>query len=118
MDRGDGRLDLVLADAPAGDRVVEEREPFGDGNRVPAGPILVGQRDQGAIGRRSGRAAGIDQEHQGEQPGDLGVIGQQAPRHPRQADRLVRQLGSMELCSTTAGIALVEDEVQDPQHEP
>ena len=60
MDRGDGRLDLVLADAPAGDRVVEERQPLGDGDRVPAGPILVGQRDEGAIGVvRAGRRASI-----------------------------------------------------------
>ncbi len=48
------------------------------------------------------------QEHQREQPVDLGVVHQRS-QLPRQSDRLGREID-------VAGIALVEDEVQHPHH--
>ena len=48
------------------------------------------------------------QEHQGEQPVDLGVV-HQGSELPGQSDRLGREID-------VAGIALVEDEVQHPHH--
>jgi hypothetical protein len=48
------------------------------------------------------------QQHQGEQPVDLGVV-HQGSQLPGQSDRLGREID-------VAGIALVEDEVQHPHH--
>ena len=48
------------------------------------------------------------EEHQGEQPVDLGVVHQDG-QLPGQSDRLGREID-------VAGISLVEDEVQHPHH--
>ena len=48
------------------------------------------------------------EEHQGEQPVDLGVV-DQGSQLPGQSDRLGREID-------VAGVALVEDEVQHPHH--
>ena len=67
--------------------------PSAIGAAVPARAVLLGQRDQRAVGAGAGRAAGIGEQHQREQPGDLAVVGQ--PRRvqlPGQPDRLGGQL--------------------------
>ena len=43
---------------------------------VPPGAVLLGERDQLARGAGAGRAAGVGQQHEGQQPGRLGVVGQ------------------------------------------
>ncbi len=53
-------------------------------------------------------AAGMVEQHQGEQPLHLGVV-HQGGQLPGQANRLGREID-------VAGVALVEDEVQHPHH--
>jgi hypothetical protein len=62
------------------------------------------------------RTPRVDQQHQSEESRDLAVVGQQPVRHPRQADRLVRELRAVQLGAAAARVALVEDQVQDAEH--
>ena len=79
---------------PIGARVsvaVDQRDALGDRAAVPARAVLLGERDA-ARRRRPVRAgaAGVGQQHQREQPGDLAVVGQQPVQLAGQPDRLVR----------------------------
>src|SRR5206468_899594 len=47
--RGDGRLELVGADRGPGQGRGDQGNTLGDGGGVPAGPVLLGQRDQAAV---------------------------------------------------------------------
>ena len=78
--------------------------------------ILLGERDQGAVVADAGRPAGVGQEHQREQTGDLAVVGQEAPQLARQPDPLRAQLDPLERRTRARGVALVEDQVQDVEH--
>ena len=75
---------------------VIRRDPLGDGRRVPAAAVLLGERDQRAVRAGPRRTAGVGQQHQREQPGDLAVVGQALAQLPGQADRLARQLDPMQ----------------------
>ena len=66
-------------------------------------------------GSGAGPVPGVDEEHQREQPGDLAVVGQRRVEGPGQADRLLGEIDAMQLRPGRAGVALVEDQVQDPQ---
>ncbi|GIU90476.1 MAG: hypothetical protein KatS3mg010_1575 [Acidimicrobiia bacterium] len=61
--------------------------------RVPAGPVLLGERHE-RTARPGARPAAscLGQQHQREQPGDLAVVGQRTVQHPRQPDRLRREV--------------------------
>jgi hypothetical protein len=52
--------------------------------------ILFRKRDQLACWVASCRASGVDQQHESEQTGHLGVVGERSLQHPRQPDGLVR----------------------------
>ena len=70
--RGDRRLQLVGADrrrarAPRCTSV----DALGDRRPVPAAAVLLGERDQLAVRAGARGAAGVGQQHQREQPGDL-----------------------------------------------
>ena len=58
---------------------------------------------------------GVDEEHQGQQPGHLAVAGQRRVERPREADGLLGQVDPDQGGSGGAGVALVEDQVQDPE---
>ena len=55
------------------------------------------------------------QQHQRQQPGRLGFIGEERDHDPCQADRLGAQLTPDQRVARRRRVALVEDEVQDPQ---
>ena len=56
------------------------------------------------------------QQHQREQPPHLGVVGHQPRQQLAEADRLVAQLLADEAIALGGRVALVEDQVHDPQH--
>ena len=84
---------------------------------VPAEAVLLGQRDQRAVGALACAAARLGQQHQRQQPRDLAVCGQQRVRHPRQADRLARELAPLKPLAGRRGVALVEHQVEHVQHD-
>ena len=64
---------------------------LGDQLAVPAAAVLLVQRHQLAAGDPD-RAARLGEQHQRQQPGDLGDVGQQAAQDPGQPDRLGGEL--------------------------
>ena len=108
MERGDRRLRLVFAEPIARERRLDDVDSLSDERGVPLAAILLGERHDASVGSGAAAAAGMVQEHQGEQAVDLGVVGQ-GSQLPGQTDRLGRQID-------VAGVALVEDEVQHPHH--
>ena len=77
----------------------EQRRPASDQPPIPERPILFGERDHVAVGGRPGGPPGIDQEHEGEQPGHLRVARELAVDHGREPDRLVGQVDALELAT-------------------
>jgi hypothetical protein len=51
----DGGLGLELAEPVAAQRGLQERDALGDERGVPAGAVLLGQRDQAAVAPGPGR---------------------------------------------------------------
>ena len=91
MERGDRRLRLVLAEPAASERGLGDADPLGDELGVPPAPVLVGERHDASVRSGAAAAAGMVQEHQGEQPVDLGVV-HQGGQLPGQPDRLGREV--------------------------
>ena len=83
---------------------------------IPEVPILFRERDQLAVRPGAGRAAGIGQQHQRQQPSDL-AIGREEPMHgPRQPDGLVRQIAAVQGCPDAAGVAFVENQIENVEN--
>ena len=68
-------------------------------------------------GAGAGRAAGVGQQHEGQQPGHLAVAGDQPVELAGQPDGLGRQLGPHQLRPRRGRVALVEDEVEHMEHD-
>ena len=108
MQGGDRGLRLVLAKPVACQRGLQDGHALGDQPGVPARAVLPVERDETTVGRRPRGAPGVVQQHQGEEPGDFRLVGQ-CRELPGDPDRLGRQIH-------VAAVALVEDEVEHPQH--
>ena len=73
-----------------------------------AGTVLLAQRDQ-LIVDHARIPARVVQQHEGEQPVHLGLVGHQLSEQPPEPDRLGGEIRPI-------GVALVEDEVDDREH--
>ncbi len=108
MQRGDRRLDRVLAATAEREGTVQRRPSLLDLALVPERAVLLGQQHHGAVGE-AGLAAAVVQLHQRQQGVDLGLVGHQFDQRPPQPDRLGGEL-------VATAVALVEDQVDDRQH--
>jgi hypothetical protein len=115
VDRGDRGLELVRPEILAPERPLDQRAPLGDPPPVPPRPVLVLEGDERAVVVQAGLAAAVLEQHQREQPLDLGDPRQQLVEHPREPDRLRAQVRPDQ---RPAGgrVALVEHQVQHRQH--
>ncbi len=59
VEGGDRRLQLIWTNRRLCQRLADEGEALGDGLRVPQPAVLLGERDQGAVGPNACRATGI-----------------------------------------------------------
>ena len=73
-DRG---LELVGAGLVSAQTAADDRLAFFDPSPVPACAILVAEQHERAVGSRARRASGFGQEQQGEQAGNLRLVGHQ-----------------------------------------
>jgi hypothetical protein len=108
VERGDGRLGLVLAPPVLGEGGLQDLDAFCDEAGVPPSPVLLGERDDPAVRSGAAAPASVMQQHQGQEPIDLGVT-HRCRELPGQPDRLGSQVD-------LARVALVEHEVQHPHH--
>lgn len=82
VERGDGRLCLVLAELVLREGGLKDGDSVPDELGLPLPPVLLGERHDPAIGAGATAAAGVVQQHQGEQTVEFGVVdqGRQLPR--------------------------------------
>ena len=66
--------------------------------------------------RHAGMAPRLGMEHQCEQAGNLRILALKTADHPSEPDRFMRQIVATEFGPGAAGVALVEDQVQDVQN--
>jgi hypothetical protein len=114
--RGDGGLQLVRADVPAGQCLLGQRGTLSYLAVVPQRAVLLGERYQAAVWPRARGAACVGEQHQGEQAGYLSLVRGQAVQPAGEPDRLVGQGGHGDRVAVTGGVALAEDQVEDVQH--
>ena len=110
------RLQLIGAHRAARQRFADEGHAFRDRLAVPPQAILFRQRDQLAFGSRARIAAGIGQQHQGEETGDFSLGRQQMVQRARQSNRFVGQVGAQQIAAAAAGVSLVEDQIEHVQN--
>lgn len=115
LDRG---LELVRARPPAAQAPPHELEPLRDERRVPRRPVLLGQRDEGPVGRDPGGPARVHEQHEREQPHDLLVVGHELHEEPPEPDRLRAQVRAHEALAGARGVPLGEHEVHDREDRP
>ena len=116
MECRDRRLELVRPDPPHPHRPVEQLPPLVDPGPVPARAVLVLEQHELAARPRPRLAPRVVEEHQRQQPEDLGLVGHQRREDPGQADRLRRTARAGPAVAGRRVVALVEDEVEHPQH--
>ncbi len=83
--------------APFGSVAPRSATPSSISARSHMRSILLVQRDQLAVGAAAGVAARVRQQHQREQPGHLGFVGQQPVKQAPQAQRLGGQIAALQL---------------------
>ena len=108
MQRRDRGLGLELAEPVLREGGLQDPDPVGDRPGVPERAILLGQRDQGTRRGEPRRPTDVMQQHQRQQPRDLGV-GDRGMEPTGQPDRLLDEVH-------VPRVALVEDQVEHPQH--
>ena len=117
VQRGDRPLELVAADAASAERSVDQGRSLGDLCGVPPRPVLIGQQDQVAGGRGAGRAPAVVQQHQTDCGQHIRLVRHQVQQAASQTDRLGGQLATHQLVTVGCRVSLVEDEVDDAQHD-
>jgi hypothetical protein len=104
----DRRLHDVGAAAAERQRAVEDRPALRDLLDVPERAILVAEEDDGVVGEARLAPRVVDQ-HQGQQPLHLRLVGHQPGERAAEPDRLAGELAA-------AAVPLVEDQVHDREH--
>src|SRR5512143_1265591 len=107
--------DLVATRRHAGGQTLAHQlMALGDQRRIPGPTVLLGKGCQFAARRKPGRAAGLDEQHQRQESGDLTVLRQEDTDEATKADRFGGQLPTYGL-GVGAGrqVALIEDEEED-----
>ena len=85
--------DLVATRShPGGQALAHQPVPLGDHCRVPGPTVLLVEGDQFAARRNPGGAAGLDEEHERQEPGHLTVVRHQGPDEASEPDRLGGQV--------------------------
>ena len=112
--RGDRGLELVRAErAGTGQRPRDEFGALRDERPVPAGAVLLKQRDERAVRGDPGGPPGVGQHHEREQARGLGVVRHQPAQQPGQPDSLGGQVDPLQGLARGGDVALIEDQVQD-----
>ena len=114
---GNRRLQLVRAYRALRQRSLTSATPSAIACSVPERAVLLRQRDELAVRSGAREPARVGEQHEREQPGDLGVVGQAAGETSR-VSRMASFARSLRWSSGAAArrVALVEDQVEDVEH--
>ena len=116
MQRRDGCLRLILADRVGAQCRRDQPYPLADLPSVPQFTALARQRNQLTVRSGAGGTAGVGQQHQREQPGNLAVGRDQRVQHPGEPDGLGGKLRPVDALAAAARVPLVEDQVQHAKY--
>src|SRR5262247_677979 len=99
VEGGDGRLQRVASGGAAAlaQGRLYETDTLGDLLAIPAAPVLVLQQHDIPRVVETARAPRIVQEHEGEEPLRLRLVGQELHEHAAEPDGLIAQLVTHEL---------------------
>ena len=84
--------------------------------RDSTGAVLLVQRDEPAEGADAGRLAGLGEQHECEQPGDLGGVEHRLPEQAREVDGLAREVGVPGRSAGGRVVRLGEHHVEDVEY--
>ena len=116
VDGGDRGLERVEAGAAAHEGRPSQRDAFPDRLAVPEAAILVLEQHDLPRVRKPRRPPRIVEEHQREEGARLGRRRHELRDEPGEANRLRAEVVAPELLARGGGVALVEYEVERPQH--
>lgn len=113
---GDRGLQLERPGRPGPQRRRGQGGALLDRGAVPAGAVLLVEGHERAAAGAC-RAAGVGEQHQREQAGDVAAAGEPGVQQPGEADRLRGQLDPVEGVTGGADVTLGEHEVQHVEHD-
>lgn len=99
--RGNRRLELVGPERTPGKSSADQFYPIVDCVAVPQVAILLGEGGDAAVWRRACHAPRLREQHEREQTGHLAIGREHAVDHARDADRLLGQVGPLEVRAPT-----------------
>ncbi len=97
VDRRDRGLDPVLPGPIVVEEAAHQCVTLPDLRPIPEPAVLIGESNEGSVGCGARRATRLGEQHQGEQPDRLGLLGQQRDQQTTESDRFGRQLGAGEI---------------------
>jgi hypothetical protein len=77
VDRLDRRLTLEAAETQGSGGLGQEDFGFYDQRAAPTARVLFGQGDEAPLSVQPGATPGLAEQHQGQEPFDLGLLGQE-----------------------------------------
>jgi hypothetical protein len=112
----DRRLQLVAADRPGRQHLLEQRHTLGDRRTEPPGAVLLGQRHQ--VTRHVGprRRPGVGEQRRRSRGQARGLVVDRFAHSSYEADRLVRQGGVEQVGAGRPGVPLREHQVAGVEH--
>jgi hypothetical protein len=113
---GDRRLQREAPGRPTAQRLAHQGQPLADGVRVPLRAVLLLEQDQPAVGVDAGRTAGVGEQHERQQAGDVGVVRQEGVQHPGQVGGPLDQVAPDEVRAGGGGVPGREEQVHHREH--
>jgi hypothetical protein len=108
VQRRDRRLHLIRPGRAMAHRLVDERQPLGDEDAVPARAILILEEHDVAVAVEPRVGARVLQQHERQEAHDLRLAAEQAQQEAPQANRLVAQRRAQGRSPARRRIALAE----------
>lgn len=115
MTGSDRGLNLVRPRLSSPQSAFDQGRAFGDLGVVPAGAVLILQKNEVAGVIDAAGSASIHEEQQREKAADLRFLRQKIGQCPSEADRLLAQFQPHELVAARRAVTLREHQVDDPQ---
>ena len=112
----DRRLDLIGADRPAPQHLVDDLGRFRNGGVIPPAAVLIGEQHQVSDRVEASITTGMGGQHQRQQPEALVFVRHQLDEEAAQPDRFLRQVDSRIQTSAGGVVPGGEGEVHNRQY--
>ncbi len=93
-----------------------EGDALADGSLVPPGTVLIGEEDQLTDVSETRVAPGIGEEDQGQEAGDVGIVGKQRAQHAGQVEGTLDEVPAQQVSADRRGMPGRVEEMDDREH--